>query len=420
MDKIVVQGGRRLSGEVQTSGAKNSALPVIAASLLSARPCHIKNVPDVVDIRTLVSLLIDLGAEVERPAAGEFRIDCSAILHQDAPYDLVRTMRASFLVLGPLLARFGRARVSRPGGCAIGGRPVDIHLAAMHRLGARIRTRAGYVEASASRLRGGHIILEKPSVGATENLLMAASLAAGTTRIENAAREPEVVDLAAVLTKMGARIEGAGTSVVEIEGRTELNGFEHSVIGDRIEAGTFLIAGALTRGRVLVKGARAADHEMLIEALRASGVEVGVEDGGIRVFADRRPRAVDVTTAPHPGFPTDLQAQFMVLMCMASGSSVVTETIFENRFMHVQELMRMGADIRLEGNRAIVKGQVSLCGASVMATDLRASVCLVLAGLAAEETTEVMRVYHLDRGYERLEEKLRGLGACIERVPVAA
>lgn len=418
MDKIVIRGGRRLEGEIEASGAKNSALPLIFACLLTDDPSHLRGVPDVADIRTAVRLLETLGARVERPAPGELRIDCSRIERFDAPYELVRTMRASFLALGPLVARFGLARVSQPGGCAIGTRPVDVHLAALAGVGAEIEHKSGYVEARADKLRGGHVILEVPSVGATENVLMAATLARGFTRIENAAREPEIVDLARALTTMGARINGAGESIIEVEGADSLGGLDHTVIVDRIEAGTYLVGAAMTRGDVLVRGARAEDLEALLERLERSGATVTADDRGVRVRADARPRAVDITTAPHPGFPTDLQAQFMALMCFADGTSNVRETIFENRFMHVPELARMGAEIHLSGRHATIVGQIALAGAPVMATDLRASVCLVLAGLAAEHQTEVLRVYHLDRGYERIEEKMRKLGADIERVPM--
>jgi UDP-N-acetylglucosamine 1-carboxyvinyltransferase len=416
VDKIVIDGGRPLEGEVATSGAKNAALPLLFAALLTERPCRLRGVPDVADIRTACTLLESLGAEVVRNG-GEVRVSCARLRAQEAPYDLVRKMRASFLVLGPLLARYGRARVSQPGGCAIGSRPVDQHVAAMQRLGARISHERGYVEAVAKELRGGHVIFAMPSVGGTENVLMAAALAHGRTRIENAAREPEIVDLADALAKMGAKISGAGSSVIEVEGVTSLGGFDHEVIPDRIEAGTFLIAAAVTRGDVVVRGARADHLAIVLETLKAAGANVEAGEGYVRVTAGGRPAAVDIGTAPHPGFPTDLQAQFMVLMCLSTGRAIIKETIFENRFMHVQELARMGADIRLSGHQAVVNGQVSLSGAPVMATDLRASVCLVLAGMAAEQQTEVLRIYHLDRGYERIEEKLSALGARIRRIP---
>jgi UDP-N-acetylglucosamine 1-carboxyvinyltransferase len=416
MDKIIVEGGRRLVGEVEASGAKNSALPLIFAALLTDEPCRLRGVPDVADIRTAAALLASLGAEVEFPAKGEISINCSTVDRTEADYDLVRKMRASFLVLGPLLARFGCAQVSQPGGCAIGARPVDVHTAGLKKLGAEVLQEGGYIDASAKQLVGAHFVMQSPSVGATENLMMAATLAKGTTRIENAAREPEIVDLADALTKMGARIEGAGTSVIEIEGVERLGGYDHEVIPDRIEVGTFLIAATMTRGDILVRRGREADLAPLLGALESAGAEIETSDAGIRVFGDTRPRNVDISTAPHPGFPTDLQAQWMALMCLASGSSIITESIFENRFMHVSELSRMGARIRLNGSNAIVEGRHSLSGAPVMATDLRASVCLVIAGLAAEHETEILRVYHLDRGYERIEEKLQGLGAKIRRV----
>lgn len=416
MNKIVIQGGRRLEGEVRVSGAKNSALPLMFAALLTDKPCRFRGVPDVADIRFAAALLSGLGAHVEHPAPGELVIDCSNVEGVAADYELVRKMRASFLVLGPLLARFGHAHVSQPGGCAIGARPVGIHIAAMRRLGARIEQSGGYVDASVDRLRGGHVIMEMPSVGATENAMMAAALALGTTRIENAAREPEIVDLADVLAKMGARVRGAGSSVVEIDGVDELGGVDHEVIPDRIEAGTYLVAAMITRGDVVVRGARGNDLEALLEVLAAAGAQIDQGPGWVRLRADRRPSPVDVRTAPHPGFPTDLQAQIMALMSLSTGTSVIRETIFENRFMHVSELARMGADIALHGAEATVHGKPLLSGAPVMATDLRASVCLVLAGLAAEHETEVMRVYHLDRGYERIEEKLSGIGARIARV----
>lgn len=406
-----------MSGEVEVSGAKNAALPLIFASLLTDRSCRLRGLPEVADIRTALGLLEHMGAQVER-SGSEATIDCSRLAETEAPYDLVRTMRASFLTLGPLLARFGKARVSRPGGCAIGSRPVDVHVAAMAALGARVEEEAGYIEARSGRLRASHVILEKPSVGATENLMMAASLAEGTTRVENAAREPEITDLAKALAAMGAGISGAGSSVIEVEGVERLGGFDHDVIPDRIEAGTFLIAGAITRGELSVRGARAGDLGALLEALRASGCSVDELEGAVRVSADGPLRPVDIRTAPYPGFATDLQAQFMALMCTASGRSVITEAVFENRFMHVSELVRMGADIRLSGHQAKVGGAAELAGAPVMATDLRASVCLVLAGLAAAGRTEISRVYHLDRGYERIEEKLGSVGARIERRPV--
>jgi UDP-N-acetylglucosamine 1-carboxyvinyltransferase len=371
----------------------------------------------VVDCRTAARLLAGLGVDVET-SPGRAVLCAADVRRFEAPYDLVKTMRASFLALGPLLARFGEAKVATPGGCAIGSRPVDLHLMGLERMGAEIAHSHGYVTARAPKggLRGVRIALPFPSVGATENLMLAAALARGVTVIENAAREPEIVDLAAVLAGMGAAVRGAGTSVVEVEGRERLGGFRHHVIPDRIEAGTFLIAVAATGGDAVVEGAREDHLEALIAKLQEAGVEIEACDGGLRVRRHEALRAVDLTTAPHPGFPTDLQAQFMALMCFAPGESQITETIFENRFMHVQELARMGADIRVEGARATVHGGTALEGAPVMATDLRASVCLVVAALAAQNTTQLQRVYHLDRGYEEIEVKLSRLGASIERV----
>jgi UDP-N-acetylglucosamine 1-carboxyvinyltransferase len=418
MQKIVIHGGRPLRGTVAVSGSKNAGLPLLFASLLTPERCTIRGLPRVADITTTLRLLEGLGALVGDGEFSTIVVEARALTSSEAPYELVKTMRASFLALGPLVARTGRARVSTPGGCAIGSRPVDIHLAGLERLGARIRQSHGYVEAEAERLRGTRITLDFPSVGATENLLMAATLAEGTTVIENAAREPEIEDLAAALAKMGARIRGAGTAVISIAGVPTLGGFDHAVIPDRIEAGTLLLAGAITRGDVLVAGARAEHLDALLTKLEEAGVDVEVRPGGIAVRGDGPAGAADVRTSPYPGFPTDLQAQFMALMAVGSGRSVITETIFENRFMHVQELVRMGADIRVDGKSAAVRGVAALSGAPVMATDLRASVCLVLAALAAHNTTEVTRVYHLDRGYERLEEKLSALGAAIERVRV--
>ncbi|MDK2847854.1 MAG: UDP-N-acetylglucosamine 1-carboxyvinyltransferase [Desulfuromonadales bacterium] len=414
MDKIVIHGGKRLKGEVRISGAKNSALPLLFATLLAAGEHHLENVPALRDIATAEKLLTILGADVDRHEA-TFSIDASNIRSVEAPYDLVRTMRASVLVLGPLLARLGQARVSLPGGCAIGARPINLHLKGLEAMGARIDLDHGYVEARAKRLHGANIYFDVPTVGGTENLLMAASLARGTTVLENAACEPEIVDLATALTCMGARIEGAGTDRIVIEGVDELQPLRHTVMPDRIEAGTFMVAAAMTRGDVRLHGARHADLEALISKLQEAGVEIAEEDHALRVQGPRRIASVDIKTQPHPGFPTDMQAQFMALMSIADGTSVITESVFENRFMHVCELQRLGADISIDGKMAKVRGVKGLLGAPVMATDLRASASLVLAGLAAENTTEVARIYHLDRGYERLEEKFRTLGAHIER-----
>jgi len=416
VDAIVIQGGTPLEGEVRVSGSKNAALPLLFATLLTEQRCVLRNVPALADVHTALQMLRHLGASVTRsPDGHEVLVQAKTIASTEAPYELVKTMRASFLVLGPLLARFGHARVSTPGGCAIGARPVDQHLAGLQKLGARLQINEGYVEAHAERLRGAKIVLDMPSVGATQQLMMAAVLAEGTTVIENAAREPENLCLARALEAMGARIEGAGTSEITIEGRAALGGAELAVIPDRIEAGSYLVAGAITGGAVHVAGARADHLEAFLAKLREAGVRVVETEGGIRVERNGGLRAVDVKTMPYPGFPTDLQAQFMTLMTRASGTSTITETIFENRFLHAQELVRMGADIKAEGNRAVVRGPRMLSGAPVMATDLRASICLVLAGLAARGTTKVARVYHLDRGYEQIERKLGALGATIRR-----
>ncbi|HXG51206.1 MAG TPA: UDP-N-acetylglucosamine 1-carboxyvinyltransferase [candidate division Zixibacteria bacterium] len=420
MDKVVIQGGTPLRGEVRASGSKNAALPVLISSLLTAEPCTYEAIPRLADISTTFKLLSGLGVAVDKEGwsegTGRVFVRADRVTDFQAPYDLVKTMRASFLVLGPLLARFGRARVSTPGGCAIGTRPVNLHLKGLAAMGASIEQVHGYVEARSAKLKGAKIYLDIPSVGATENLMMAATLAEGTTVIENAAKEPEVEDLAIALSGMGARISGAGTDIITIEGVPELHGVTHTVIPDRIEAGSFVIAGALTGGDIVVKGVRPDHLDAFFIKLREAGVDLTVGKDAVRVRSGMRVKSVDVTTLPYPGFPTDLQAQMMVLMSVADGVSVITETIFENRFMHAQELDRMGADIRLEGNRAIVRGVRALSGAPVMATDLRASVSLVLAGLVASGTTEVARVYHLDRGYERIEQKLSQLGADIRRV----
>ena len=417
MDAIVIHGGAVLDGEVTVSGSKNAALPLLFAALLTPDRVILRNVPALADIATAIAVLERLGAIVSRSVDGrDVFVETRAVTSTEAPYELVKTMRASFLVLGPLLARFGHARVSTPGGCAIGARPVDLHLAGLEKMGARLRLSEGYVEAEAERLHGAKILLDFPSVGATQQLMMAAALAEGTTVIENAACEPENVCLARLLEKMGARVRGAGTPEIVVEGRPELlRGAEHTVIPDRIETGTYLMAGAITGGAVRVIGGCGAHLDAVIAKLRESGVVVRERDSGLSVEANGPLHAVDVKTMPYPGFPTDLQAQFMALMTQAAGSSTITESVFENRMLHAQELVRMGAQIKVEGNRAVVRGPVALSGAPVMATDLRASVCLVLAGLAARGTTRVLRVYHLDRGYERVEEKLRGLGAEVRR-----
>ncbi len=420
MDKIVVEGGSRLVGTIPISGAKNAALPLLAASLLATGTTKWKNVPQLADVRTMAKLLRMLGWNVD----GTKTLEITAPegknrkkLKLEAPYELVKTMRASVLVLGPLVARYGRARVSMPGGCAIGARPIDQHLKGLQAMGAKVTLEHGYVDVECKRLRGATINLDVPTVTGCENLLMAAALAKGRTVLENAAREPEVEELALVLNKMGAKISGAGTAIITIEGVDELSPIEHSIIPDRIEAGTFAVAAAMTRGDVLLEGARPEHLEAVIAKLRASGVSVAAEAGGIRVRGGGEIQAVDIITQPHPGFPTDMQAQFMVMACIAKGQSVIKEMIFENRYMHVPELGRMGADITISGRVAVVRGdKTKLTGASVMATDLRASASLVLAGLVASGKTEVLRVYHLDRGYETIEKKLRGVGAKIKRV----
>src|SRR3954467_741491 len=423
MDAIEIEGGLPLRGVVEVSGSKNATLPQIAAALLAPGTSTFHNVPDLADVRTMGRLIAHLGAKVTPSAEvgpHTLRIDASELPRPEAPYDLVRTMRASVLVLGPLVARLGRARVSLPGGCAIGARPIDQHLKGLAALGAQIELSHGYVEAKAPRLKGAKILFDLPTVTGTENLMMAAALADGRTVLENGAREPEITALAAVLAGMGARIEGAGTSVVVVEGVRELRPVEVQTIPDRIEAGTLLCAALVTGGDVLVKGAREDDLDAAIDKMHEAGAQITAEGAGLRVKAPQRPEAVDFITAPFPGFPTDLQAQVMACLCSARGASRVVETVFENRFMHVQELSRMGADIAIDGHTAVVRGVERLQGAPVMATDLRASASLVLAGLRAEGTTVVHRVYHLDRGYESLEKKLSALGASIQRIKGAS
>ena len=416
MDKIVIHGGNQLKGEVQVSGAKNAALPILFATLLAPGKHRLENVPGLRDIDTTARLLETVGGKVHRQGA-LFEVDATDIASVEAPYDLVRTMRASVLILGPLLARLGHARVSLPGGCAIGARPINLHLKGFEALGARIELDHGYVEAHADRLQGAHILLDMPTVGGTENLLMAATLAEGTTVIENAAREPEIIDLANALISMGAKISGAGTAIITIEGVDELQPMNYRVMADRIEAGTYMVAAAMTKGDVLVKGIDASPLESFLSKLRETGATVEETSAGIRIIGPEVIKSVDIKTQPHPGFPTDMQAQFMALMAMGDGTSVISETVFENRFMHVCELQRLGAEIVIDGHVATVKGVSDLCGAPVMATDLRASASLVIAALASDNTTEVSRIYHLDRGYEKLEEKLKGLGADIVRQP---
>jgi len=417
MQKIIVTGGARLEGEVRISGAKNAVLPILCATLLADAPVRITNVPRLHDVLTTAKLLAGLGAGIDHDG-DVMTVDPRSVDSHVAPYELVKTMRASVLVLGPLLAKYGDAEVSLPGGCAIGSRPVDLHIKGLQALGAEISVDHGFIKArSAGRLKGARHVFEMVSVGATENVLMAAALAEGTTVLENAAMEPEIVDLAACLVAMGAKIEGAGTSRIVIEGVQALHGCEHAVIADRIETGTFLVAAAMTGGRVTATHARPDTLDSVLDKLREAGADIAID--GDRITLDiqgRRPRSVNLTTAPHPAFPTDMQAQFMALNCVADGVGVISETIFENRFMHVNELVRLGADIRVDGHTAVVRGSDALSGAPVMATDLRASASLILAGLVADGDTTIDRIYHLDRGYENIEAKLSALGASIRRV----
>ena len=416
MDKLVIEGGRRLAGEVRISGAKNAALPILCASLLTNEPLTLVNVPRLNDVRTMRALLSQMGVVQHGDAPDALTLDAAHIDWPLAPYELVKTMRASILALGPLLARCGEARVSLPGGCAIGLRPVDQHVKGLQAMGAAIDLTHGYINARAARLRGARFVFDVVTVTGTENLMMAATLADGVTTLDNAAREPEVVDLAACLVAMGAKIAGAGTDRVVIEGVPRLSGTRHAIMPDRIETGTFLAAAAATHGDVSVAGADVASLAAVVDKLREAGARIDVDGATMRVRSNGGLRAANVRTAPFPAFPTDMQAQFMALATRAEGASVITETIFENRMMHVQELKRLGADIEVEGNTAVVKGVTHLQGANVMATDLRASASLVVGGLVARGTTIVDRVYHLDRGYERIEEKLSKLGARIRRV----
>lgn len=411
---MVIRGGKPLYGDVQISGAKNAALPVLTAALLTEGACTFSNIPDLVDIKTIYKLLRNMGVEIE--GGQTVSINAGKITQSVAPYDLVKTMRASILVLGPLVARTGHARVSLPGGCAIGARPVNLHIKALQDMGATVELHGGYIEAKADRLKGADIYFDLPTVTGTENIMMAATLAEGTTILNNAAREPEIVNLADVLKNMGARISGAGTDVITITGVTSLKPVEASVIPDRIEAGTFLIAVGMTGGEINIRGCNAQHLEALINKLRDTGMKITPIAGGLKVAAGDKIHSVDIKTLPHPGFPTDLQAQMMAYMSIGSGLSVISETVFENRFMHVSELVRMGADITIEGGRAIVRGVPQLYGAQVMATDLRASASLILAALVAQGTTEISRVYHLDRGYENIENKFSALGADIQRM----
>lgn len=415
MDRILIKGGQALVGKVPIGGAKNAALPILASTLLGSDECVITNVPRVRDVRTMGEVLARLGASIQQDR-DEVVIKAAAT-STEAPYDLVKTMRASILVLGPLLARFGEATVSLPGGCAIGARPVDLHLRGLEALGAEVQIEHGYIRARASRLKGARLHLDVPTVTGTENLLMAATLAEGTTVIDNAAMEPEIVDLGVFLTTRGARIRGVGTPTITVEGVSRLSGGSHRVIADRIEAGTYLVAGAITGGDVQVEDCVPEHLQAVTAKLREAGAQIAEEKSAVRLHVTRPLNGVSLRTLVYPGFCTDMQAQMMALMCRAHGRSVISETVFESRFLHVPELQRMGADISIQGNHAVVTGPATLTGAPVMASDLRASAGLVLAGLAADGETEVSRVYHLDRGYERLEEKLSALGATIQRLP---
>ena len=418
MDKLRITGNGKLNGEIVVSGAKNAALPLMCAGLLSGGTLRLTNVPMLADVKTTEKLLQGMGATVTGDGVSQFEINGGTVNNTCAPYDLVRTMRASILVLGPTLARFGKAEVSLPGGCAIGARPVDQHLKGLEAMGAHIVIEHGYVKATApeGKLKGARVVMDMVTVGGTENLLMAATLAEGTTVLENCAMEPEVVDLANCLVKMGAKIQGIGTPTMTVEGVAELHGTEHSVVPDRIEAGTFLCAVAMTGGKVVLRNAAPHTMQVVLDKLVEAGAVIEAGDDWISIDMQRRPKAVNIRTAEHPAFPTDMQAQFMAMNAVAEGSSKVVETIFENRFMHVPELNRMGADISVEGNTAMVRGVEKLSGATVMATDLRASACLVISGLVADGETIVDRIYHLDRGYEHIEKKLGGVGAKIERI----
>ena len=416
MDKLLIQGGTALSGEVAISGAKNAALPILCAALLTSEPMHFKNVPQLNDISTMLRLLRDMGVGVETDGVDGLILNGGSLNNPVASYEMVKTMRAAILVLGPLLARVGETRVSLPGGCAIGARPVDQHIKGLQAMGGEISVEHGYVHAKASRLKGARICTDMVTVTGTENLMMAACLADGETIIENAAREPEVVDLANCLVSMGARISGAGTDIIRIQGVEKLHGATHSIMPDRIETGTYLCAAAATGGNIRLVKTSAAYLDSVVDKLMDAGCEITIERDAIRLVAPKRLKAVSLRTAPYPAFPTDMQAQFMAINCVADGVATIRETIFENRFMHANELARLGADIQIEGSNAIVRGVARLEGATVMATDLRASASLVIAGLVAQGETLIDRIYHLDRGYERIEEKLAKLGACVKRV----
>lgn len=415
MSSIVIEGGRPLVGTVKISSAKNAVLPVLAASLLTESQCIIEDAPELEDVKVMIEVLKSLGARAQREG-DSIKITASEINSFEAPYDLVRKMRASFLVMGPLLARKGRARISMPGGCAIGSRPIDLHLKGFAALGAEIELGHGYVEAKSKKLTGSTIYLDFPSVGATENIMMAAALAEGQTTIENAAKEPEIIDIANFLNSMGAKIRGAGTDIIKIEGVKELSGISYTVIPDRIETGTFLVAGAITGGNILLENVVPEHLKPVIAKLIECGATITEEPEGLRVIGNGRPMASDIKTMPYPGFPTDMQAQIMAYLSTALGTSMVIETVFENRFMHVEELKRMGAKIKIEGRSAVIEGVEKLSGAPVKATDLRAGAALILAGLAAEGTTKVMNTYHIDRGYVNIVEKLQNLGASIKKV----
>jgi len=416
MDKLLLQGGVPLNGEVRVSGAKNAALPILCAAILTGQTLRVSNVPHLRDVTTTLTLLGQMGIDVALDEQGAVALCAERLDNRVAPYDLVKTMRASILVLGPLVARFGEARVSLPGGCAIGSRPVDQHIKGLQAMGARIDIEHGYVHARADRLKGARIVMDMVTVTGTENIMMAAALAEGTTIIENAAREPEVVDLAECLIAMGAQVSGHGTDVITVHGVTALHGAEYSVMPDRIEAGTFLAAAAASRGRVTLRKVRVDSLDAVLGKLQEAGARIEIGEDWIALEQETRPRSVSVRTSPFPAFPTDMQAQFMALNTVADGTAMITETVFENRFMHVQELRRLGAEIDVEGNTAVVRGVQGLSGATVMATDLRASACLVIAGLVADGDTVIDRIYHLDRGYERIEEKLSHLGARIKRI----
>ncbi len=418
MDKLLIEGGAALAGEVRISGAKNAALPILAGTLLATEPVTVSNIPHLNDVTTTISLLQTMGVQVTVDDSLNVEVDASVVRNRAAPYELVKTMRASILVLGPLVARFGEADVSLPGGCAIGARPVNLHVAGLQAMGADVSIENGFIKARADRLKGAHIVFDTVTVTGTENLLMAASLADGETVLENAAREPEVIDLANFLICLGARVEGAGSSTITVQGVERLTGGEYKVLPDRIETGTYLVAAAMTGGHIRVLDTAPETLEVVLIKLAEAGAAIETGDDWIELdMRGQRPKSVDIRTTPYPAFPTDMQAQFCALNAMAEGVGTITETVFENRFQHVLELQRMGADIQLEGNTAICTGVGSLTAAPVMATDLRASASLVLAGLAAQGETLVDRIYHVDRGYERIEEKLRKLGATIRRVP---